>query len=58
MRQWNHDDVPYDYDSDPEVRAPLRLDGAFWFGVGLVSVFAAGVIHIGEIIFRLAGKLL
>ena len=51
--------VPYDHDDDPEDRAPLPLDGAFWLGCGLITVFAAGVVHISQAvlhtIFVLAG---
>lgn len=52
-----HQRIPYDH-NDPEARAPLRLDGAFWLGCGIITVFAAGVVHIAEIVLTVAGRLL
>lgn len=51
------DRIPYDHD-DPIDPAPLRLDGAFWLGCGIITVFAAGVVHIADIVLTVAGRLL
>ena len=52
------DRIPYDHDDDPVEAAPQRLDGSFWLGVGLIAVFAAGVVHIGELALSVVEKLL